>query len=130
MRTNAFIYCVSFTYRESGSETDSREDFDGTAASQAFLRHRHDLVAVVGSALVNHLATKELVPESTTRRILIPGLSHTERNSAIVDAIEARIHTNPRVFHALVSLLQGDIMLQTFARRLMDSYRKSTQSSY
>lgn len=108
-----------------GASANNNGDFNPIAAEQAFKQHRHDLLVAIGNALqlVHHLTTRELIPEST-KKALVPGLSHSERNSALLDAIEAHIKTNPGFFHTFVKLLQGDVMLQAFGARLLESYRK------
>ena len=95
-------------------------------AAQTFEKHRHDLIPLVGSALhlLHHLTKKGLIPEATARRILVSGVSTVDRSTAILDAIGARIQSNPGVFHALISLLQGDYKFQSFAGKLMDTYRE------
>lgn len=126
--TKALGFHTTSTCRRKGCDGADPEadDFDTLVAARAFERHRRDLVPLAGSAinLLQYLTSKGLIPEATTRRILVAGLSTVDRSGAILDAIEARIRSNPGMFHALVSLLQRDYKLQHFAGRLMDSYRE------
>ena len=54
------------------------------------------------------------------------GLTGFEVSIALLDAVEVRIPTHPRVFDSFLDLLQSDIMLQSFAGQLLESYRKYT----
>ena len=96
------------------------------AATQAFKKHRHDLLEIVENAfqLVTRLVLREVVPEATQARVLSLRLPKTERIIALLDAIEARITLSPGAFHKLISIFQKDTMLQGFAGKMLDSYRK------
>ena len=94
------------------------------ACTQAFQRHRHDLAMVI-EHLLNYMTCKDLLPESTKERVQLPSLSRMERSVVVLDAIEARIMSNPGIFHTFITVLQKDSVLQRFAGSLIESYRKS-----
>lgn len=112
--------------RETEFESSTVCDLSVVAAAQAFKTHRHDLLQAVESAfqLVTHLILKDVLPEATQNRLLFSSLSKSEKNVALLDAIEARIMISPGVFHMLISLFQRDATLQKFAERMMNSYRE------
>ena len=70
------------------------------------------------------MTCKDLLPEATKEKMLLPNLSRMERSVVVLDAIEARIMTNPGIFHTFITVLQKDTVLQRFAGSLIDSYRK------
>ena len=74
--------------------------------------------------LLNYMTCKDLLPEATKEKVLLPNLSRMERSVVVLDAIEARIMTNPGIFHTFITVLQKDTVLQRFAGSLIDSYRK------
>ena len=94
--------------------------------SMEFKKHRHDLLEVVENAfqLVTRLVLREVVPEATQARVLSLRASRKERSIALLDAIEARITLSPGAFHKLISLFQKDTILEGFAGKMLDSYRK------
>ena len=111
-------------YREEG--IGGKTDIHVLAASQAFTQHRLDLQgAIEDTAKLTHsLISNNIIPESTKRRLIVSGLSGFEISVALLDAVEARIRTHPKVFESFLDLLRGDIMLQSFAGQLLESYRK------
>ena len=70
------------------------------------------------------LYSNDVIPEATKNRVVVPSLTKEEKNMALLDAIEARIRTNPSDFWTLVTVLGKDIVLCTFATRLRETYRK------
>ena len=116
-------YCV---FCREDKETDGSSDIHILAASQAFAQLRHDLQGAIEDTtnLTHRLTSKNIIPESTKKRIIVSGLTGFEISIALLDAVEAGIQTHPRVFDSFLDLLQSDIMLQSFAGQLLESYRK------
>ena len=105
---------------------DGDSQINALAAHQAFKKHRADIMNTGDAAVqfFGQLLTKDVIPEATKTRVVFSGLSKSEKYVALVDAIEARIVTNPAVFQTMVTLLQSDPVMHTFGTKLMDSYRK------
>ena len=104
---------------------------DGTpvnpaAAASAFKKHRGDLMRgiVEPLTLANDLYSNDVISEGTKNRIVVPSLTKEEKNIALLDAIEARIQTNPSDFWTLVTVLKADTVLCTFATKLRETYCK------
>ena len=74
--------------------------------------------------LTNDLYSNDVIPEGAKDRVILPSLTKQEKNMALLDAIEARIQTNPSDFRTLVTVLGKDAVLCTFATKLRETYCK------
>ena len=96
------------------------------AAFQALKGHRGDLmVAILDNhclELASHLYAKDIIPRATVSTVSVVAKTKEEKNMALLDAIEARVLTNPSDFNALLDVLEADTVLHIFASRLRNSY--------
>ena len=98
------------------------------AASQAFKSHRKLLMEAIlenhSVQLANDLYAEGMISPATKSELLVPGKTKEERNVTLLDAIEARILTNPSDFNTLLGILEADILLCLFADKLRTSYHQ------
>ena len=125
--TPVFLKSLSRPIYSSGNYTDNAPVLPiEPVAVQAFKRHRQDLLAAIENALqlFQHMTSRNFLTDSTRRRLLA-GPPTAEANVQLLDEIEQQLLINPSIFHSLVNLLQADRMLQSFASKLLDTYRES-----
>ena len=111
--------------------TESEGEVNPAAAVRTFKSLRGDLMTAIVDALplANTLYSKFIIPESTMNRVVVSCLAKEEKNVALLDAIEARLQTNPSDFWTLVAILEADPILKIFANKLRESYCKLYQYS-
>ncbi len=74
--------------------------------------------------LSDKLYSSDIISQETNDRVFLPVHTATEKNRVLLDAIEARLKTNPSDFWTLVATLEEDTVLKTLAGRLRSTYRK------
>ena len=103
-------------------------NINSDAACQAFKSHRQLLMVAIlenhSVQLANDLYVEGMISSATKSELLVAVKTKEERNMTLLDAIEARIVTNPSDFNTLLDILEADIVLCTFADKLRTSYRQ------
>ena len=103
-------------------------DVNCDAASQAFKCHRHLLMVAIlenhSVQLANELYAEGIISSATKNELLVAVKTKEARNMTLLDAIEARIQTNPSDFNTLLGILEADTILCTFAEKLRTSYHQ------
>ena len=93
-------------------------------AGEAFREHRDDLLIAITESLItaNSLYSKRIISRQTLDEIMLVSLTNSKKNFILLDAIEARIRTNPSDFLTVLAVLGRDPHLCVFAERLKNSY--------
>ena len=124
----------SITWTQSATQSSSDEPesklspgttIDPLKAGEAFKKHRHDLLIAVTDPLVlaNHLYTRDIISREILSRVQALGLTTSDKNVILFDAIESRLRTHPSDFCTLLSVLSSpDSHLRAFAEKIRNSY--------
>ena len=111
------------------TEEDPFTTINPSGAGEAFREHRGDLLIAITDPLVlaNYFYSKRIISREKLNEIMLISLTDSKKNFILLDAIEARIRTNPSDFLTVLDVLGRDLLLCCFAERLRNSYCEFTQ---
>ena len=119
----------------SGSYSSSDEDFlssiNPSEAGDAFRKYRDDLLIAISEPLIlaNSLYSKWIISQETLDKMMLISLTFREKNFILLNAVEARIRTNPHDFLIVIAVLGRYPHLCVFAEGLRNSYCEFNRNS-
>ena len=108
----------------STTDEDSLTSINPSEAGEAFREHRDDLLIAITEPLIlaNSLYSKWIISRETLDEMMLVSLTNSKKNFILLDAVEARIRTNPSDFLTILAVLGHDPHLCVYAERLKNSY--------
>ena len=73
-------------------------------------------------SLAAELYSRGIVTQAVMDRTLVLGLHRSEKNSALMSAVEKQILTNSQAFHEFISALNEDISMQFLVEIIRSKY--------
>ena len=112
------------------AKMDWYEECLRVAAGDAFRKHRDDLLTAVTDVhiLANNLYSKELISREQLEHAQLLALTPSERKVHLFDAIEARLRSKLGDFCTLLSVLNGDPLLEMFVEKINGTYVQNVWS--
>ena len=108
----------------SATNEDCLTSINPSEAGEAFREHRGDLLIAIIDPLIlaNSLYSKLIISRETLDEIMLVSLTNSKKNFILLDAVEARIRTNPSDFLTMIAVLGRDPHFCVYAERLKNSY--------
>ena len=102
----------------------------GIVAGDAFRKHRDNLLVAVTDVhiLANSLYSRGLVSREQLEHAQLLALTPSERKVHLFDAIEARLRSKLGDFCTLLSVLNGDPLLEMFVEKINSTYAQNVWS--
>ena len=108
----------------STTDEGSLTSINPSEAGEAFREHRDDLLIAITEPdiLANSLYSKKIISKETLDEMMLVSLTNGKKNIILLNAVEARIRTNPSDFLTVLAVLSRYPHLCVFAEGLRNSY--------